>query len=128
MFLDTNKLLQNKQIGFKKGCSTSDHILVLKTIIDLFKSKNKPLYACFIDLSKAFDTVWREDFYYKLLNLGVSSKFVNLIKNMYTNVIAQIKINGKYSKEIMFQVGTRQGCNLSPSLFNVYLNNLPKGS
>lgn len=126
MFLDTNKLLQNEQIGFKKGCSTSDHILVLKTIIDSFKSKNKPLYACFIDLSKAFDTVWREGLYYKLLNLGVSSKFVNLIKSMYTNVKAQIKVNGKLSKEIMVKVGTRQGCNLSPSLFNVYLNDLPK--
>ena len=66
---------------------TSDHVLVVKTIIDLLKSKNKPLYACFIDLSKyRLLTQFEErdsltyEMCYQLLNFGASSTFFNLIK------------------------------------------------
>ena len=66
-FLNSNNLLRPEQIGFRMGCSTSDHLFLLKTIIDSFKSKRKPLYTCLIDLSKAFDSVWRDATYYQLL-------------------------------------------------------------
>lgn len=125
-FIDTNSLLHNEQIGFRKHQCTSDHIFVLKTLIDSFKSQKKTLYTCFIDLSKAFDTVWREGLYYKLLKLGVSSKFVNVLKSLYSNINSKIKVKNLLSKSINIDIGTRQGCNLSPSLFNIYLNDLPK--
>jgi potassium voltage-gated channel Eag-related subfamily H protein 8 len=52
-----NEIIRNEQIGFKAGCRTSDHIFKLKTIIDKYLNKSKKVYACFIDLRKAFDSV-----------------------------------------------------------------------
>jgi hypothetical protein len=46
-----------EQIGFKRGARTSDHIFTLKSHIDIFFKNNKYLFACFVDLKKAFDTV-----------------------------------------------------------------------
>ena len=99
-FLNSNNLLRPEQIGFRKGCSTSDHLFVLETIIDSFKSKRKPLYTCFIDLSKAFDSVWRDAMYYKLLKLGISCKFVKIIQSMYQEVKSQVKVQNVLSENI----------------------------
>ena len=60
-FLEEHEILNKHQIsGFRYGFRTSDHILVLKTIIDSYKLHKKPLFACFIDFRKAYDSVWRE--------------------------------------------------------------------
>ena len=123
-YLDKNKMINNEQIGFRSGCRTSDHLFVLKTIIDCYKRQKKHVYACFVDLSKAFDTVWREGLYFKMIVSGLSTKFVKLIQSMYTNVRARIKIDNHLSREFCVRNGTKQGCNFSPSLFNLYINDL----
>ena len=75
----TKNILHSSQIGFMKGKRTSDHIFVLKCILEEAKSMRKPICACFVDLKKAFDTVWREGLYYKLLfDCRMSTKFVKL--------------------------------------------------
>ena len=63
-YLDTNSIICKKQIGFKKGSRTSDHILTLKTIIDKAFKSSKKVYACFIDFIKAFDTINREALFF----------------------------------------------------------------
>ena len=52
-------IIGNGQTGFRQGFSTADHIFPLKTLIDLYLFKKKRLYCCFVDYSKAFDTVNR---------------------------------------------------------------------
>ena len=66
--IDGNHLLSHKQIGFCKNKRTSDHIFVLKAIIEEAKSKRVPIYGCFVDLKKGFDTIWRQGLFYKMLN------------------------------------------------------------
>ena len=56
-FLEEHEILNKNQIGFRYGFRTSDHILVLKTLIDFYKIHKKPLFACFIDFRKAYDSV-----------------------------------------------------------------------
>jgi hypothetical protein len=125
-FLVENKIIIENQIGFSPGKRTADHTLVLKTLFDQAKCKRSPLYMCFIDLKSAFDTVWRDGLIYKLIKINVSNKFVNLIKNMYLNVHSNIKTKDGYTDSFPVNVGTRQGCSLSPSLFNCYINDIPK--
>ena len=127
-FMTTKNILHPAQIGFMKGKRTSDHIFVLKCIIEEAKSKRKPIYACFVDLKKAFDTVWRDGLYYKLFfDCGMSSKFVNVMRSLYNNVTGSVKLhNGGTSNEFDISIGLRQGCNLSPYLFNLYINDLCK--
>ena len=48
-FLEEHQILNNRQIGFRQGFRTSDHILVLKTLIDFYKTRKKPIFTCFID-------------------------------------------------------------------------------
>ena len=125
-YLDHNKLIAQEQIGFRKQKRTSDHIFVIKSLVEEAKSKRKPIYGCFVDLRKAFDTIWREGLYYKMLqNFHISSKYVNIIQSMYSNVKGQVKSDGKLSDIFNIAIGLRQGCNLSPQLFNMYINDLP---
>ena len=65
-FLERCNTSNECQIGFRRGFRTSDHILVLRTLINLCKNKKRPLFACFIDFRKAYDSVFHESFSYKI--------------------------------------------------------------
>jgi hypothetical protein len=56
-YLENNNIICPEQIGFKRGARTSDHIFTLKSLIDKFFKNNKYLFACFVDLKKAFPVV-----------------------------------------------------------------------
>ena len=83
VFLKENNILNSYQIGFRPGFRTSDHLLVLKTLIDFYKSSRKPLFTCFVDFRKAYDSVWREGLFFKLINYGCSKKFIAILLSMY---------------------------------------------
>ena len=126
-FAENNNLIPNNQIGYKKGSRTADHILTLKNIIDkyLLKAQRQYLYACFVDFKSAFDSVWREGLFYKLLQNGVGGNFLSVLQSMYTNVKYSVKIDGWVSEPICSSVGVKPGCVLSPLLFNLYVADMP---
>ena len=124
-FLENSHLIHESQIGFRKNRRTADHIFALRTIIDLAKAKSKKVFCCFVDLKKAFDSVWRLGLFYKMYHHKLGSKVISIIRNMYGKVTARVKLNGKLSDSFNLEVGTRQGCNLSPTLFNMYMNDIP---
>jgi hypothetical protein len=76
--LEVNKIMNKCQICFRKNCRTTDHLLV-----DCYKSKRKPIFTCFIDFKKAYDSVWREGLFFKLILYGCSKKFMCLMFSMY---------------------------------------------
>ncbi len=79
-FLMKHNALRKCQIGFLPKCRTSDHILTLQTLIDKYVHQNKgKIFACFIDFKKAFDSIWHEGLYLKLLDRGIGGKFYDLI-------------------------------------------------
>ena len=61
------EIIRLEQIGFKKMCRPSDHLLVLRTLIDVYNDSVKKLYTCFVDFRKAFDSVRRIAMFYKLI-------------------------------------------------------------
>jgi len=117
-------LVSYNQIGFRKGFRTADHVLTLKTIIDQSFVNKKKLYACFVDFRKAYDTVWRNGLFLKLLRGGVSSQFVKLIQDMYSRLQMCVSLQSGISYPFQSNVGLKQGCNLSPLLFNLFINDL----
>ena len=118
-------LINNKQIGFLKGYRTSDHILLIDTIIHEIVHKCKQrLFVAFIDLKKAYDKVNRNALLCKLRSKGFSGKFLNIIKAMLINVVQVPKINGKLLSQIVTKVGLKQGDNLSPILFNIFFDDV----
>ena len=123
-YLEQNSLLGEEQTGFREGYSTLDHIFSLNCIIDLLLCQRKRLYCVFVDYKKAFDMVDRSSLWSKVLKLNIEGKVLTVIKNMYDRAKSCIKHNGKLSDFFACNVGVRQGENLSPLLFSIYLNDL----
>ena len=119
------RLVQENQTGFRKNYSTLDHIFLLKNFIDLFVlNENKKLFCAFVDYKKAFDTVWRSGLWYKLLRSGISGKLYNVIVNMYNNIKSCVNCDGQTSEYFFTTNGVRQGENLSPFLFALFVNDI----
>ena len=126
-YVYNNTLIPDCQIAYKKGSATSDHILTLKNIIDKYihRASKCRLFVCFVDFRAAFDTVWRKALLYKLTKIGVCGNFFNVIESMYSTVFYRVKLNGTLSSRIPSNVGVKQGCVLSPLLFNLFISDLP---
>ena len=90
----------------------------------MIRIKKKKLFCCFIDFEKAFDKVWREGVWYKLLMNKIDGKIYNIIINMYKGIKSRIQFKGEFSEYFLCQNGLRQGENLSPLLFSLYLNDI----
>ncbi len=85
-FLTEHNVLTKSQIGFLPNYRTTDHIFTLHTLIDKYMNQNKTkIFACFVDLQKAFDSIWHEGLLSKLLESGIGGKTCNIIKTMYSN-------------------------------------------
>ena len=119
---DKNGLIHFNQIGFRKFFRPADHVFTLKTLIDKAFSEKKQLYTCFVDFRKAYDSVWRDALFYKLLENGISRRFIRLLRNAYSTSLLSVKLPNGRSVEFPSQIGLKQGCNLSPLLFNIFIN------
>ena len=120
------KILKPSQLGFVPGNRCSDAHIIIQNLIQKYCHRDgKKLYGCFVDFSKAFDTISREKLFEKLLKCGVNGNFYNVLKNMYFNDETRIRVGEHLSDVIFPNQGVRQGCILSPLLFNIYLSDLP---
>ena len=109
------------QGAFTKGRRGTDHILVANTLIDQAKHRGHPLYAAFIDLQKAYDSVCRPLLFRKMVICGLGPKFCKLVENTYAQTSAQIKVGSTLGRPFTSNVGLRQGDPLSPLLFNLFI-------
>ena len=76
-----------------------------------------PLYAVFIDFSKAFDTVSRDGLWLVLNRFGCTYKIINLIQALHKGMQAQVMQNNVRSDSFAVTNGVKQGCVLAPTLF-----------
>ncbi|UYV69335.1 hypothetical protein LAZ67_6003265 [Cordylochernes scorpioides] len=124
-WMERKSILAENQAGFRKGYSCQDHIFTLVSLIQMTLSRRRgKLYAFFIDLRKAFDTVPHHLLWKKLALNGLSCRFIKLIKNYYTQMTATVRWRGSFTEAIKIQAGVLQGEPLSPYLFILFLNDL----
>jgi hypothetical protein len=121
-YLETEGILSDEQNGFRANRSCEDHIFTLNSVI----RNNKNVFTAFIDLRKCFDFIDREMLLYKLLLNRVDGKMYKSIKNIYASSSSCVRINGKLTEWFECNNGLKQGCNLSPTLFSVFANDLIK--
>ena len=122
IFADCRGLIGEEQAGFREGYSTQDHSFVLHTIIDLYKQCGKRLYVAFVDFKKAFDLIKRTALWQKMIAENINGNFIRVIFNLYEQAKSCVKKGGKLSQFFVCNAGVRQGENLSPFLFAIYLN------
>ena len=123
-FLEEGLTLSENQAGFRKQYSTLDHIFTLHSLNEILKSRKQKLFCCFVDFSSAFDSVWRAGLWHKLLQNGIDGKVFKVIFNMYSDIKSCVTVLGNNSPFFTSSSGVRQGENLSPLLFSIYLNDL----
>lgn len=112
------------QAGFRKGRGTRDHIFNLRNIFEKCREFNVDLYACFIDYTKAFDCVQHEKMWNIMKGMGFPTHLIHLIESLYHEQKAAVRTAGETSTWFEVQKGVRQGCILSPYLFNIYAENI----
>ena len=117
-------IISEAQNGFRKGRSCTDCTFTASQIIEKHREYNIPTYMLFIDFEKAFDQVNRNKLWGIMKQKGIPQHLITAIKSLY--VENQIKIETRSNKKedlvATINKGVRQGCPLSPSLFNIYMD------
>ena len=118
-FIELAGVMGEEQAGFRSGYSTEDHIFTLHMLIEHYKEQEKRLYCAFVDYRKAFDYVHRPSLWRKVINSGISGRILRAVVDIYNQAKSALR---SYPDAFRCNVGVRQGENLSPLLFALYLN------
>ena len=108
------------QFGFRPGSGTREGVFCYNILAQKHIEVDKEMYTCFIDYSKAFDKVHHNMLIECLEKIGIDGKDIRIITNLYWHQKAAIRIQDQLSPLIPIKRGVRQGCVLSPYLFNIY--------
>ncbi|XP_031339654.1 uncharacterized protein LOC116168122 [Photinus pyralis] len=123
--VSTEQTLTDTQSGFRKGRSVQDHIFTIKQMIEKKKLGGK-VYFAFIDLVKAFDSIPRDKVWESLLKRNVDNKLVRVIKSLYKSTLNYVIWKNMKSGFFATTQGLRQGGGLSPTLFNIFMDDVIK--
>ncbi|CAM9372832.1 unnamed protein product, partial [Ascophyllum nodosum] len=96
-------------------------IYVVRGVQELAREKDLPLFMCFIDLQKAYDSVDRSLLWKVLARYGVPAKLISIIRQFHDGMRACVRLDsGEMSEWFAVEQGLRQGCVIAPDLFNTF--------
>ena len=123
--LDKCVFFSDFQYGFRSSRSTANLLTVVSDRIARAFNKSGATGAVALDISKAFDKIWHAVLLHKLKSYGISGQIFSLISSFLSNRRLQVVLDGKSSQEYVVNVGVPQGYILGPTLFLLYINDLP---
>jgi hypothetical protein len=110
------------QAGFRRDHRTTDQVFVLRTLIERARADKKPLYVCYVDFKKAYDTIPRDLLWHKLQRIGVHGDFLRAVQALYAEVPMGVQFADGMSATFDSLLGVKQGCPLSPTLFGIFID------
>jgi hypothetical protein len=120
--VESHNLLGEIQNGFRKERQMADNSFILDSILMKAKSDKQKVHLCYIDISKAYDSVNREILWTKLESMGFGGEFLSCLKALYNGDSVDTVVNGISTRPVYLRRGLRQGCSLSPLLFALYIS------
>ena len=115
-----NHEIPDAQAGFREGRGTRDQIDNICWIIQKAREFHKNIYFCFIDYAKAFDCVDHKKLWKILKDMEIPDHLTCLLRNLYAGQDATVRTGHEPTDWFQIGKGVRQGCMLSPCLFNLY--------
>ena len=112
--------LPDVQAGFSKGRGTRDQIASIHWIMEKAREFQKNIYFCLIDYAKAFDCADHNKLWKILQEMGIPDHLTCLLRNLYAGQEATVITVHGTTDWLHIGKGIRQGCILSPCLFNFY--------
>jgi hypothetical protein len=119
-------LTREQQAGFRPGRGCVDNIFTLRQLLEQRHTYRRPTILVFLDFKGAFDSVDRSVLLSTLVHQGMPLKFVNIIRSLYSHTSGRVRVYGELSKSFPTRSGVRQGCPLSPFLFNFVIDEIMK--
>ena len=121
---ESENIIAEEQAGFRAGRSTIEQIFNLRLVCEKYHQHQQDLYHIFIDFKKAFDRVWHDALWATMNHFNINSNLTRAIKSLYDNATSAVFLNGNIGEWFRTTVGVRQGCLLSPTLFNIFLERI----
>ena len=119
---ETENMVGEEQCGFRNGRGCIDQVYVLRQLAERFESKGKDMYVAYMDLEKAYDRIDRSAMWRVLVMYGINGNLLRAIKSFYDGSEACVRVCRQKSDWFSVKVGLRQGCVMSPWLFNLFMD------
>src|SRR5215469_9078715 len=101
-----------------------EEVFAVKGLCEKYREKGREVYLGFMDLEKAYDRIDRVALWTVMRKYGVNGRLLTALKSFYVNSRSCVKVGGWVVEMFDVKVGLRQGCVMSPWLFNVYMDSI----
>ena len=118
------EIIAEERAGFRAGRSITEQIFNLRILCEKYLQYQQDLYHVFIDFKRAFDRVWHAVLWATMKKYNISTNLIQAIRNLDNKAISVLLFNGSIGDWFRTTFGVRQGCLLSPTLFNVFLERI----
>ena len=123
-WVEESGMIGDIQGGFRMGRRTEDNLFMLERMIEMAKVRRDCLFVAFIDMEKAYDRVNRKKLFEVMRGYGVQYILVDVIERIYSGSMVKFELESIMTAWCKSDSGVRQGCPLSPLLFNIYVREL----